>query len=85
MGHEISPYIMLDSRINIGKTRKRSILGQQLQTGKFCCLFPTGPSNHKHELHCSGEKLSHGSFAPTVGCSFIVIGCHVRHKEINVS
>ena len=47
---------MLDSRITIVKPRKRSILGQQLQTGEFCCLFPTAPSNRKHELHCSGEK-----------------------------
>ena len=57
MGHKISTgYVMLDSRINIVKPRKRSILGQQLQTGDFCCLCPTGPSNRKHELHCSGEK-----------------------------
>ena len=31
-------------------------MGQQLQTGEFCCLFATGPSNRKHELHCSGNK-----------------------------
>ena len=47
---------MLDSHISIVKPRKRSILGQQLQTGEFCCLCPTGPSNRKHELHCSGEN-----------------------------
>ena len=47
---------MLDSSIKIVKPRKRSILGQQLQTGEFCCVFPTGPSNRKHKLHRSGNK-----------------------------
>ena len=76
---------MLDSRITIVKPRKYSILGQQLQTGEFCCLCPTGLSNRKHDLHCSGEKLSQGSFAPTVGCSSIVFGFRMRHKGINAS
>ena len=47
---------MLDSRINVVKPKKRSILGQQLQTDEFCCLFPTDPSHHKHDLHCSRNK-----------------------------
>ena len=70
MGHKISPYVMLDSHINIVKPRKFLILGQQLQTGEFCCLFPTGPSNHKHELHCSGEKTLSRKFR-TYGWLFV--------------
>ena len=31
------------------------------------------------------RKLSQGSFARTIGCSSIVSGSHVRHKEINAS
>ena len=84
MGHKMSrDYVMLDSRINVVKARKQSISNHQLQTGEFYCLFSTGPSNHKHELHCSGN--CQGSCVDTVGCLSIAFGCHVRRKGINDS
>ena len=76
---------MLDSRINVVKPRKRSILGQQLQTCEFCCYFRQDLRIANINYTVFVIKLSQESFAPTVGCSSIVSGCHVRHKGVNAS
>ena len=73
---------MLGSRISIVKPRKRSILGQQLQTGESVVYVPQVLAIENMNYTVLVQKLSQGNFARAIGCSSIVSGCHVRHKEL---
>ena len=85
-GHKISTgYVMLDSRITLVKPRKRSTLGQQLQTGEFCCLFPTDSSHRKHDLHCSRTKTLSRKFSRLLFVYCLWLPRMTYHKGINAS
>ena len=86
MGHKIAHgYVMLDSRINIVKPRKRSISHEQLHTSSLVVYFNQDLAIANMNYTIPVTKLSYERFVSAIGCSSIVSGCHVRHKGINAS
>ena len=78
-------YVMLDSRIIIVNQERNRFRVSNCRQVSSVVYFRQVLTIANRNYTVLVIKFFQESFAPRIGCSFIVFGCHIRHKENNVS